>query len=305
MSRSCGSPDRQPRSRVCSPLPAPHSAPPAAASLLWDADPAPEAVGTQPWCQPGLWWPQGPACPTLTGASPAVGAADFIPQHFRTGKKPPARTRLGLFSEISESFFLKFPPPLPFKNPNQASCLEKTTTPARSGKQGCFWDDFSNATSLDGGKHQIPIPSSTEQLFARHTGLVGQGNNTNPLHPLLQPCQPAQPLSPAGFWSPEPLTMLHCNTLCISNHLFLQFWLSSDAVARGKAGDFTPSSTEFGVALEGGIVGNKQDMGAGLGAQEGGGVMEQRGAESRRGRGQEGGRPRYCSKEGFGSPKRG
>lgn len=89
--------------------------------------------------------------------------------------------------------------------------------------------------------------------------------------------------------------MLHCNTLCISNHLFLQFWVSSDAVTQGKAEDFTPSAAEFVVAFEGGILGNEQGMGAGLGPQQGGGVMEQGGAESRRGRGQEGGKPRYCS----------
>lgn len=132
---------------------------------------------------------------------------------------------------------------------------------------------------------------------------MGQGNNPSTPSPAAAAVPAGAAAQPRQFWSPEPLTMLHCNTLCISNHLFLQFWLSSDAVTQGKAEDFTPSSTESGVATEKGILGDKQDVGAGLGAREGGGVMEQRGAESRRGRAQEGERPRYCSKEGFGYPK--
>lgn len=105
--------------------------------------------------------------------------------------------------------------------------------------------------------------------------------------------------------------MLHCNTLCISNHLFLQFGVSSDAVTQGKAEDFTPSAAEFVAAFEGGILGNEQDMGAGLGPQQGGGVMEQGGAGSREelraggaGDRREGNQD-IAAKEGFGCPKRG
>lgn len=139
----------------------------------------------------------------------------------------------------------------------------------RSGKQEHFQEVLTmcNTTSLDYVRNKIPIPSSTGPLRPsvsqpHRAGGPGLGPPSascriRASQRSRSACQPRQ------FQSPELLMMLHCNTLCISNHLFLQFWVSSDAVTQGRDEDLIPRSTEFGVAFEEETLGNKQDMGAG------------------------------------------
>lgn len=166
-----------------------------------------------------------------------------------------------------------------------------------------------NTTSLDYIRNQIPIPSSTGPLRPA-VSQPHRAGGPGLRHPSAScricasqrsrsACQPRQ------FRSPELLMMLHCNTLCISNHLFLQFWISSDAVTQGRAEDFTPRSTEFGVAFEEETLGNEQDVEAGWvpkrlqvwwsreGLREGG-----------TGERKDGGRD-IAAKEGFGCQRRG
>lgn len=163
--------------------------------------------------------------------------------------------------------------PLPFDKSKRASCMEKTQplwlNLIRSGKQGHFREASTiyNTTSLDYVRNQILIPSTTGPLrpaVSEPHEAGGPGLRTPSVSCRIRASQRSRSAcQPRQFRSPELLTMLHCNTLCISNHLFLQFWVSSAAVTQKRAEDFIPRSTEFGVAFEDKMLGNNQDRGAG------------------------------------------
>lgn len=139
----------------------------------------------------------------------------------------------------------------------------------RSGKQGLFQEALTihNTTSLDYVRNQILIPSTTGPLrpsVSEPHKAGGPGLRPPSVSCRIHASQHSRSAcQPRQFRSPELLMMLHCNTLCISNHLFLQFWVSSDAVTQKRAEDFILGSTEFGVAFEEEMLGNNQDRGAG------------------------------------------
>lgn len=127
-----------------------------------------------------------------------------------------------------------------------------------------------NATSIGYAKKQIPIPPSTGLLrTAVSQPHRADGPELGPLFACyhIHASQSSHPTcQPPQFQSSELLMMLYCNTLCISNHLFLQFWVSS-AVTQGRDEDFSHTSTELEEeAFEEEILGNK--LGAGWVSQK-------------------------------------
>lgn len=193
------------------------------------------------------------------------------PNNLGEGKSP-ARTRLSSFSEISESFCLKFPPS-PSKSQSKLAARKKTEplwpNLIRSRKQGHFQEALTtcDTTSLDYVRNQIAVPSgsgSPRPAVSQPHRAGGPGLGPPSASCRIRASQGGRSAcQPRQFRSPELLTTLHCNTLCISNHLFLQFWVSSDAVTQGRAEDLIPRPTEFGVAFEEETRGKEQDVGAG------------------------------------------
>lgn len=120
------------------------------------------------------WWGHG-ACAGRVAGSPGhppatrapgpalLDALPVSPPNISGEEKTPAHTCLSLFSEISESFCLKFPPS-PSKSQSKLAAWEKHNhSLIHSGKQGHFREALTmcNTASLDYVRNQIPIPSST------------------------------------------------------------------------------------------------------------------------------------------------
>lgn len=238
----------------------------------------------------------GSSC-VCTRASPA-GVLLASPPAFWKRKKNLSHMCLSLFSEISESFCLKFPL-FPQKSESNLATRKKkkqqtnTTGTQRpnhicSRKQGHFQGALAlcNTASPAYVRHQIPIPSSTVPLgpiVSQPCWAAGPG-----LCPATSCCigasQDCCSCQPRHFPNHELLTVLHCNTLCISNRLFLEFWVLSHIVTQGMAEDFVPRPTELGVAFTAPrkkCCGTRKAWGR-LGPQEGAGVMEQWGMRAGR-----------------------